>query len=63
MECPSALIFSQGGFGIVLENGAGRVLQSYLDYAPLLVRYKSKSGNWDMGPLAQVEVRQLRHHF
>ena len=39
----------------MLENGAGRVLQSYLDYAPLLVRYKTNSGRGDMGPLAQVE--------
>ena len=39
----------------MLENGAGRVLQSYLDYAPLLVRYKTNSGLGDMGPLAQVE--------
>lgn len=32
------LMGSAGGIGIVLWNGAGRVQQCYLDYAPLVIR-------------------------
>ena len=44
------LMGSQGGVGIVLHNGAGRVEQSYLDYAPLVIREKGSTA------LTMVEV-------
>lgn len=40
---------SDGGFGIVLHTGVGRVQQCYLDYAPLLLRKgtgRSPRGGW-----------------
>eukprot|EP01046_Picozoa_sp_COSAG06_P031500 COSAG06_NODE_3071_length_5894_cov_6.093701_7_plen_59_part_00 len=42
---------SQGGVGIVLHGGAGRVEQSYLDYAPLVIREKGSIA------VTMVEVR------
>ena len=47
------LMGSEGGVGIVLHSGSGRVEQSYLDYAPLVIR---ENGN--MG-LAMIEVNGL----
>ena len=38
------LVGSQGGVGIVLHTGSGRVEQSYLDYAPLVIRETGSMG-------------------
>jgi len=42
---------NQGGYGIVLWGGAGRVQQSYLDFAPLVVRRNI----WAHGAMNETE--------
>eukprot|EP00041_Stephanoeca_diplocostata_P019562 m.424050 g.424050 ORF g.424050 m.424050 type:complete len:533 (+) comp21336_c1_seq6:53-1651(+) len=45
------LVGNEGGIGILLQKGSGRVQQSYLDYAPLVIRSGTRWG----GQIAMVE--------
>jgi hypothetical protein len=52
---------SSGGTGIRLHSGSGRVEQSYLDYAPLVIACKNTASY--ASQLAMVEGNLFRKSF